>query len=1701
MIRTSAFVVAVASITLAESHAAHAGAPNPLAFDMVFEPDVIGPGSVSTLRFTIRNETPAPATDVRFVNMLPANVTVATPSRVTTTCTDGVVTADDGGGSIELTNGRLGAGASCLVTVSVSSAMPGPHTNTTQPLQSSLGTSNAATDDLTVDTNRLGFSKSFAPSVIPWRGISRLTFVLDNSLGPSNHANVQGIDILDGAVVADPPNVATDCQAAQLDVTAGATEIAIASGAGLLFAGATCSLSLDVVGTSVGRVENLTQELTSIAFGSFFTVSAGKATDVLDVRRDSHLHLTAEFVDDPVPPGGQVTVRYTIWNSDRGGSATNVAFSHDFGAALAGLAAVGLPVTDVCGVGSSVAGTNVLTFSGGTVAAESSCSFDVTLAVPAAANGSYSIATSAITGDFATSTTGNVATPQLSVASIPIVTQVITPVPAAAGTRLSIEYTIANTDAANAATDIAFVNPLSDNFPGVPDVVLPANGFCGAGASIQLSSPSIEEWQLNMIGGSLDPAASCTFTVEVTIPDMVSNGVYANVTEPVTATVAGAAVIGSRSTASYTVVAAPTLQKSFQTSPVVPGDTVVVEYTFTLGENAPTDVTSLSFTDDLDGVVTGLVATGLPQADVCGAGSQLAGDTVVTLTGGTLAPGTSCSFTVSVVVPAATPQGSYVSTTSDVTGMVQGTAVTGVAGQATLVVSSLGFRASFIPDTVRPGVTTVLEFEIENTGTQDATGMFFTTNLSEVIPGLMATALPAEPCGAGSSISGTTFLIFVSGTLAPGSLCTFQATVQVPAGAAVGDYRSVTSMLTATVGGVVSQTRPAVSPLFVADPVMISKSFVGPAMPGGTATLEFTLSNGDAADTATAVGFSDDLDAMLSGAEAVGLPMSDVCGAGSTLSGTGVITLAGGTLGPQTSCNFSVTVQLPPVVNSFSATNITSQVSADLGGVVFIGNSAEARLDIQSIRVTKAFSASVLRGDTVTLSYTVDNLNAVGDAREISFVDDVDAALTGLVATTLPANGFCGADAQISGSTAIAVRGASLAGGASCSFDVELTVPTSAVPGDYLSTTSGVTQNGIAAGAPAVATLTVIPAIPTFTKVFSPSPTWLAVPSTLTFTIDNTANIVGIDQLVLNDTLPAGLVVATPSNAGTTCTAGTLTAADGASVITYTDGSVAASATCVVTVDVIASAPGDYDNTASLSSSVGASGPATSSLHVPSVPGLTKRFSRDTVFLDGVVTVTLTIDNTANIVDVGDLMLSDVLPAGLEVAASPDATTTCTGGTLTATAGSTTVTYQGGTVAAGSGCIVSFAVTASASGSHTNTATLESQAGISGNATAMLLVPGIPMLSATFAPGTIRLLETSTLTLDIDNTANVVDLQFRLSDVLPDGLAVANPAEVQSTCSGGELTAAAGERSVTLFGSTVAAGARCAVEVLIAPTAAGSHDSTASLVATAGVAEDAVATLVVLPAPSLQVSYDVAEVNVEATATLTFTIDNSANADEVSALAFTSELPRGLLVADVAGVQTTCSGGNVEAAAGQRAISLAAGSVAAGGTCTVQVTIVAKRPGTFSHVTTLASSAGASDAVEAEITVLLVEVSGEGGCSSASHGSPLVLFVVMLLVMGRRARRCLRSVMYGFVLSLAACGVEAPQPEATSATGLDQAAVPQTSYAGQIDRDGTGVAENVGERPTVLVPRHHRAPDEDNVLKGDPKGPASFPASETRRAK
>ena len=147
---------------------------------------------------------------------------------------------------------------------------------------------------------------------------------------------------------------------------------------------------------------------------------------------------------------------------------------------------------------------------------------------------------------------------------------------------------------------------------------------------------------------------SCSFAVDVS---GTSAGVKLNTTGTVTSTEGGDGGTGS---ASIVVVAPPSIVKSFSPASIAINATTVLSFTIS-NSNSAVALTGVAFTDSLPSGLT--VANG--SSTVCGGGTlTTTAPTTITLTGGSVAAGSSCTFTVNVIGSAG---GSYTNVTGAVT--------------------------------------------------------------------------------------------------------------------------------------------------------------------------------------------------------------------------------------------------------------------------------------------------------------------------------------------------------------------------------------------------------------------------------------------------------------------------------------------------------------------------------------------------------------------------------------------------------------------------------------------------------------------------------------------------------------------------------------------------------------------------------------------------------------------------------------------------------------------------------------------------------------------------------------------------------------------------------------------------------------------------------------------------------------------------
>jgi uncharacterized repeat protein (TIGR01451 family) len=263
----------------------------------------------------------------------------------------------------------------------------------------------------------------------------------------------------------------------------------------------------------------------------------------------------------------------------------------------------------------------------------------------------------------------------------------------------------------------------------------------------------------------------------------------------------------------------------------------------------------------------------------------------------------------------------------------------------------------------------------------------------------------------------------------------------------------------------------------------------------------------------------------------------------------------------------------------------------------------------------------------------------------------------------------------------------------------------------------------------------------------------------------------------------------------------------------------------------------------------------------PDPPTLAKSFSPNPIAVGGVSTLTFTLTNSSGTTLTGS-SFTDNLPAGVQVANSPNLANTCGGTVSGATAGSTSLSLSGGTIPANGSCTVSVDVTATSSGPHPNISGFIStnETGVNdgpgGSASATLTALSPPLIDKVFSPDLIAAGGVSTLTFTIINPNQDNSLTgVAFSDTFPSGVVVANPPNAATSgCGSPSFAPVAGAGSVSFSGGTIAAGGPCTVQVDVTAAAAGTYNNVSGAVtaAIAGGSDTASATLTVrTPNPGL----------------------------------------------------------------------------------------------------------------------------------------------------------------------------------------------------------------------------------------------------------
>jgi uncharacterized repeat protein (TIGR01451 family) len=612
----------------------------------------------------------------------------------------------------------------------------------------------------------------------------------------------------------------------------------------------------------------------------------------------------------------------------------------------------------------------------------------------------------------------------------------------------------------------------------------------------------------------------------------------------------------------------------------------------------------------------------------------------------------------------------------------------------------------------------------------------------------------------------------------------------------------------------------------------------------------------------------------------------------------------------------------------------------------------------------------------LTITLTNPNPQQIGG---VAFSDNYPAGFRNLSPDVI-AN-TCGGSVQMTpNGSSLSLSGGSVQGNSFCKISVAVW---GFAEGSWSNATGTITSTDTPPGNAASASLTVNRfAAPSVTKTFVPADIRPGGTAQLQVTLVN-PNVSDVAGVHIGDSYPAGMTNVTNflpiiSN---TC-GGTLIPPFGANSFSLDSATVPANGTCTVAIAVTATASG-VNTTGAVTSTNAISGAAASApLTVTPgsflvAPGVAPVFASSNLTIGQLTDLTITISNPNGATAISGLELHDALPAVLRIASGGDAlaTNTC-GGTFSASPSSTFIDLVNGSIPAGS-CVIKVRVVAYALGSNVantvgpvasaNAATAFPVANTINVAAAPTL--NAPTLAKSFNPSTIAVGQTSqmtiTLTNDNANAAPIVGLN--ISDVYPQGMANAPAGALVSNSCGGAVgnlgDGFTGTKSLILNGGMVPRQGSCSVVVNVVGTQIGSNivNSVGATSSNSQLPASATAALTVTAAaPVVTKAFSPAAITLGGVSEMSITIANP-NIQAITGLSFADAYPGGIAnLPSGAGVllNNTC-GGNVAAAPMGTSLALSGGTIAAGGSCEVDIAVLATSSGTIHNDTGSVASADA----------------------------------------------------------------------------------------------------------------------------------------------
>lgn len=963
-----------------------------------------------------------------------------------------------------------------------------------------------------------------------------------------------------------------------------------------------------------------------------------------------------------------------------------------------------------------------------------------------------------------------------------------------------------------------------------------------------------------------------------------------------------------------------------------------------------------------------------------------------------------------------------------------------VMGGQTAQAQGLSFPAeinkSFAPLSIAPGGISRLQVTVFNPNAFPLLNTSWTDNLSGVQPGILIANPPNVTTGCGGTVTavpGGTTLALSGGTVpaqstsGPGS-CTVSVDVTSTTPGNLINTIPAGALASTSDGGTITNTTPASATLrvgIVRSPTL-SKAFSPNTMlVGQTSHLTIRIRNNDLIAALTQASLTDQLPPNVVLADPVSSNLSN-CGTDASLTavtGGSSVTLNNATVAADSTC--TIRVNVTSIVSGVYNNTIPAGSIQNQQGLTN-SSPASATLNVQDIGLAKAFSpASFQAGATTTLTITLRNPTGssyTGVELADTLPGDVLTVVPGSATTTCGGTVSTTLPRTVSLTNGTVPPGTASAPG-SCTITVQVTTPENATGGTHTNTIPAnalVTDQGITNGLPASARVLVFVGggSASGNKSFSPSTITPGGNSRLRINIAAPLDT-SLTNFSIVDNLPPNVTVsnsspATRNNCGASSV---LTAVTGASSITLSGATIAAGTTCQINVYVTSSTTGVHTNIilpTDITNNENRTVPGnlTANLTVEALSDISvrKSFTPPVVSPGGISSLTITLQNT-NDLPLVNASVTDPLPGsltdGVVVAPTPNASTTCAGGSVAAVAGSQTVTMTGGTVPAQIADVpgeCTITVDVQGLGSLTTHRNTIPAANVSGTiqGTDTTLVPAQPARADLrigdlfigvvkgFNPLTVFGGSASTLSIELVNPNNIQLTGIAFTDNMPDGMIVANPAGPSVGECGGALAATPGANSFAFSGGSLPAGATCVLTVQVTMTVNGNLTNVmaASAVTTFNGAtnpDPAEASLTNLPGASISKAFSPNPISAGSVSLLTFTIRNTGSVS-LSGMGFQDnlpgDLPVGLEIAASPAPVNTC-GGTLTAVAGTQLIELVNGALDFNGSCTITVAVTGNINGSYTNTIepgNLRSNEGATNRDSAVDTLIITDgAPGEGG--------------------------------------------------------------------------------------------------------------------------